>query len=81
MTNEVLFSISDNGVATILLNRPKALNSLSLEMVQAIGTTLVDWAESDQVKAVIMKGAGTKGLCAGGGYQNIIRRKRQFRWS
>ena len=75
MTNEVLFSISDNGVATILLNRPKALNSLTLEMVQAIGTTLTDWAENDQVKAVIMKGSGTKGLCAGGDIKTLYAAK------
>lgn len=75
MTNEVLFSISDNGVATILLNRPKALNSLSLEMVQAIGTTLEDWANNNQVKAVVMKGAGTKGLCAGGDIKTLYAAK------
>lgn len=30
MTEHVLFSISENGVATITLNRPKALNSFIL---------------------------------------------------
>lgn len=75
MTEEVLFSISDNGVATILLNRPKALNSLSFAMVQAIGEKLTDWKTNERVKAVIIKGAGTKGLCAGGDIKTLYEAK------
>ncbi len=37
MTENVLFSIGDHGVATITLNRPKALNSLSYDMLKSIG--------------------------------------------
>ena len=75
MTEEVLFSISDNGLATILLNRPKALNSLSFMMVQAIGKKLTDWKTNEHVKAVIIKGAGTKGLCAGGDIKTLYEAK------
>ncbi|WP_192599609.1 enoyl-CoA hydratase/isomerase family protein [Sporosarcina limicola] len=71
MTQEVLFSINNHRVGTILLNRPKALNSLSLEMVQAIGVKLSDWTTNDRVKIVIIKGAGSKGLCAGGDIKTL----------
>lgn len=75
MTEEVLFSISENGVATILLNRPKALNSLTFNMVQVIGERLLDWTTDEQVQLVVIKGAGTKGLCAGGDIKTLYEAK------
>ncbi|WFP17107.1 enoyl-CoA hydratase/isomerase family protein [Citricoccus muralis] len=48
------------------LNRPRALNSLSFAMVQQIDATLRDWADDDDVEAVLITGAGDRGLCAGG---------------
>lgn len=66
MTEEVLFFVSKNGVGTILLNRPKALNALSFTMIQEIHATLKNWATDINVKVVVIKGAGQRGLCAGG---------------
>lgn len=66
MTNEVLFSANDNGVATITLNRPKALNSLSYEMVKELGQKLEEWQTDDSICLVVLNGAGEKGFCAGG---------------
>lgn len=48
------------------LNRPRALNSLSFPMVQQIDATLRAWATDDDVHAVLLTGAGDRGLCAGG---------------
>ncbi len=54
----------------ITLNRPKALNALSLEMVRALTATLRAWADDDQVTAVAVRGMGREGpfgaFCAGG---------------
>ena len=50
----------------ITLDRPKALNALDLEMVQAIRTALQDWASDPAVSLVILDGAGDRALCAGG---------------
>ena len=61
MTEHVLFSVSENGVASITLNRPKALNSLSYDMLQPIGQKLKEW-ENDERIALIVLGAGTKGF-------------------
>lgn len=69
--SEVLFSINQNGVATILLNRPKALNSLNFDMVDAIGKQLNRWENDSQVKCVIIRGAGERGLCAGGDIKTL----------
>ncbi len=55
-----------NGIATITLNRPKALNALNLEMVQAMAKALNDWASDDAVLAVVLRSTSPKALCAGG---------------
>ena len=50
----------------ITLNRPQALNALTLPMCQAIDSALVAWAEDPAVALVIIDGAGDRALCAGG---------------
>jgi 2-(1,2-epoxy-1,2-dihydrophenyl)acetyl-CoA isomerase len=55
---------ADAGVATITLNRPEALNSLTVPMKQAL---LAAWRRVERdaaVRAVILTGAG-RGFCAG----------------
>lgn len=49
-----------------VLNRPKALNSLTQGMVETVRATLEDWRDDDTVQTVLVSGAGPKGLCAGG---------------
>jgi enoyl-CoA hydratase len=64
-TEEVLTRV-DNGVGLITLNRPKAINSLNQTMVDALRPLLDRWARNDGVRAVVLAGAGERGLCAGG---------------
>ncbi|WP_285768498.1 enoyl-CoA hydratase/isomerase family protein [Peribacillus sp. SI8-4] len=71
MSAEVVFSVNQNGVAVIVLNRPKALNSLTHEMVRAIGEQLLKWKTDRNVSIVIMKGEGSKGFCAGGDIKTL----------
>lgn len=63
--DEILTHI-DNGVAFLTLNRPKAINSLTHSMVNTMRNTLADWERDDSVHAVVLSGAGERGLCAGG---------------
>ncbi|WP_316524666.1 enoyl-CoA hydratase/isomerase family protein [Kitasatospora brasiliensis] len=56
----------DGGVGRIVLNRPRALNSLTRDMVIALHATLDGWATDDRIRAVALTGAGERGLCAGG---------------
>jgi enoyl-CoA hydratase len=57
-------------VGLITLNRAKALNALSLDMVRDITRVLRSWQHNDQVKAIAMRGMGKDGVfgafCAGG---------------
>lgn len=55
-----------DSLRTIVLNRPKALNALNLDMVLAIRPLLEQWERDDAVKVIAMKGAGEKAFCAGG---------------
>ena len=54
----------------LTLNRPQALNALSLEMIRAITGQLLAWREDPQVGAVLLRGANRAGkapaFCAGG---------------
>lgn len=64
-TAEVLFA-RDGVLGRVLLNRPRAINSLTRDMVVAVRTQLTQWEEDDAITAVSIEGAGEKGLCAGG---------------
>ncbi len=50
----------------ICLNRPKALNSLTLDMVRSIESALDEFLADRNVAAILLTGAGERGLCAGG---------------
>ncbi|WFR95756.1 enoyl-CoA hydratase/isomerase family protein [Rhizobium tumorigenes] len=59
--------IERNGsVGVIRLNRPKALNSLTLSMVRAIASSLESFAADPAIASVAIMGEGERGLCAGG---------------
>ncbi|OMC53195.1 3-hydroxyisobutyryl-CoA hydrolase [Mycobacterium sp. IS-836] len=64
-SDEVLTRV-DGGVGLITLNRPKAINSLNQSMVDALRAILTRWEADDAVRAVVLSGAGDRGLCAGG---------------
>ena len=48
----------EQGVATILLDRPQAKNALDVKMVVEFDQVLVQIARDDSVRAVILTGAG-----------------------
>ena len=62
-----MFSIfRQGGLGRIRLNRPKALNSLTLDMVRSIAQALTQFERDPSLAAVLVDGAGERGLCAGG---------------
>ena len=68
-TAEVLTEVRGQ-VGCITLNRPRALNALSLDMVRALMAALLAWQKDDKVLAVAIRGNGREGpfgaFCAGG---------------
>ncbi len=63
MEYENIISEKKVGIATITLNRPQALNSLTLKMVEEILDAISTAAADDEVRAVAITGAG-RGFCA-----------------
>ncbi|MWA09586.1 enoyl-CoA hydratase/isomerase family protein [Streptomyces sp. BA2] len=55
----------------IVLNRPRAINALNHAMVRLMDDALAAWERDDAVATVVLTGAGTRGLCAGGDIRSI----------
>ncbi|MFD7295246.1 enoyl-CoA hydratase/isomerase family protein [Streptomyces sp. NPDC059897] len=51
--------------AYLTLNRPRALNSLTHPMLRSVAQALDTWQHDPAVEAVVLQGAGERGLCAG----------------
>ncbi|KAG6024236.1 hypothetical protein E4U40_003414 [Claviceps sp. LM458 group G5] len=63
--DDVIFA-SKYGLRTIILNRPKQLNSLNGSMIRKIVPRMIEWEKSDMANIILLKGAGDRALCAGG---------------
>jgi enoyl-CoA hydratase len=60
------------GMAGIIrLNRPKALNAMTLEMSLGIDSALDQFEADPAVSVVVLEGAGERGLCAGGDIRGL----------
>lgn len=69
---EILFDRRGH-IGLITLNRPRALNALSLGMIDAMTGQLRVWAADPAVKAVVTTGAGGRAFCAGGDVAGLAR--------
>ena len=61
----------ERGVATLTLSRPEVLNALTFEVYAALAKKLRDLRDDDEVKALVITGAG-RGFCSGGDVEGII---------
>ena len=61
--NSIEFTI-DAGVATLTLNRPKALNSFTMEMHAEVREVMLQVTEDPKIRCLVITGAG-RGFCAG----------------
>jgi len=62
---DILYEV-DGGIAVATLNRPGALNALTLDMARSFHSQLDKWASDPAVRAVVVRGAGDRAFCAGG---------------
>ncbi len=64
-TEQLLFSLDERGIATITINRSEAMNALTWEIEEELSTVFRYCSFADEVRAVVLTGAG-KHFCAGG---------------
>ena len=72
-SEEVIFNVQ-NRAGIVTLNKPKALNSLNLNMVRLMNDQLEKW-KKDDLKLIVVEGSGDKAFCAGGDIRAITNEK------
>lgn len=68
--DDIVFSI-DGVAGRVTLNRPQALNALTLDMARRLDAQLQEWADDDLVQRVVVEGAGDRAFCAGGDVRDL----------
>ena len=67
----IIYEKSD-GIATITLNRPEAMNAFSKDVVSEILNALEDVRNDDAVRVVVLTGAGEKAFSAGADIRSMV---------
>ncbi|HEX4944190.1 MAG TPA: enoyl-CoA hydratase/isomerase family protein [Usitatibacteraceae bacterium] len=70
-SREGLLAEVRDGVATVTLDRPAALNALNLAMLEGLAAWLDGWERDDRVRLVVLRGTGGKAFCAGGDIREL----------
>jgi len=56
----------------LVLNRPRVLNCLNLDLIRRLQQALHDGQRDDQVRLIVLSGAGERGFCAGGDLKELL---------
>jgi enoyl-CoA hydratase/carnithine racemase len=67
-----IYEKTDQGIAYVTLNRPQALNAFSVRMRDDLYEILSAIKEDDDVRVVVLKGAGDKAFCAGADLKEFL---------
>lgn len=70
MTNHLIETFED-GIATLMFNRPEARNALTAELIQALSAAAPRLALDPSVRAVVITGTGGA-FCAGGDVKGFV---------
>ncbi|MDQ4215775.1 enoyl-CoA hydratase/isomerase family protein [Microbacterium capsulatum] len=62
---------AEGSLGRITLNRPRALNALSVGMIRLVHAALDAWRHDSDIEIVFIDGAGDRGLCAGGDVREL----------
>ncbi len=65
MSDERILISRDDAVATVTVNRPKVLNALDAETVSALADAFRELKADEQVRVVVLTGAGDRAFIAG----------------
>ncbi len=67
-----VLSQKNDSYAIVTVNRPDKLNALNVETVQLLGHIMSDLDKDDQIRAVVLTGAGPKAFVAGADIKEIV---------
>ena len=73
---EVIVQRYDSMVA-IILNRPRAINALTVEMIRLMRQALDEALAQNRFQFVLLSGAGSRGFCAGGDIKRLAKAVRE----
>lgn len=68
--SQVLLESLEDGIATLTMNRPEALNALNAELIGELSASIVRLAQDPAAKVIVLTGAG-RGFCAGGDVKSM----------
>src|SRR5580698_2970198 len=71
-----LIARREGAAGIIRLNRPKAINAMTLEMSEGVDAALDRFEADPAVAVVVLEGAGERGLCAGGDIRGLYESSR-----
>lgn len=70
MFTDLLFE-QQGQLGLVTLNRPQALNALTLDMVLELQKQLSEWKEDQSIKAVVVRAVPGNAFCAGGDIRSL----------
>jgi enoyl-CoA hydratase/carnithine racemase len=71
MSDDILYEVADDGVATLTINRPEVMNALRPQTTAEMAEAIADVRSNDAVRCLLVTGAG-RGFCAGDDFQAIF---------
>jgi enoyl-CoA hydratase len=74
MSDAVLYTTTDDGIAIITINRPDQRNCLSREVREALRAAWDRFENDDAARIAILTGTGEKAFCAGGDLKEMVDR-------
>ena len=66
MATDKIQSKKDGGIGWLIFNNPEKRNAVSLEMSEAAGDVLEDFAADSAIRVIVLRGAGDKSFISGG---------------
>ncbi len=69
---QTILTTLDNGIFTITINRPDKMNALNRDVINEVGAAMDEAYTNDEIRGVIITGAGEKAFVAGADISEFI---------
>lgn len=69
---QTILTTLDNGIFTITINRPDKMNALNRDVINEVGAAMDEAYGNDEIRGVIITGAGSKAFVAGADISEFI---------